>query len=111
MAIFDKSVKSQKNISDFCSDCFMLILQLRATNEYGESDVLRKRIMVLLDDFERKGLTAGIEQAKIQSSKFALVAFIDDSISYSVPSTMHLTLYRTVLSLLRNRVNGVVDAF
>lgn len=80
MALFDTSVKSQKKISDFCSDCFMLILQLRATNEYGDAVVLRKRIMVLLDDFERKGLTAGIEQAKVQSSKFALVAFIDETI-------------------------------
>lgn len=80
MVIFDTAVKSQKKLSDLCSDCFMLILQLRATNEYGDAAVLRKKVMELLDDFERQGLTAGIEQAKVQASKFAIVSFIDETI-------------------------------
>jgi len=80
MAIFETSSKSQKKLSNLCSDCFMLILQLRATNEYGEAGVLRKRVLELLDNFERRALTAGIEQAKVQTSKFAIVAFIDETI-------------------------------
>lgn len=80
MALSDTNIKSKKNISNLSSDCLMLILQLRATNEYGDADNLRKKIIELLDDFERKALTGGIEQAKIQASKFALVAFIDETI-------------------------------
>ena len=80
MAIFETGSKSQQKLSDLCSDCFMLILQLRATNEYGEAGVLRKRVLELLDNFERRALTASIEQAKVQTSKFAIVAFIDETI-------------------------------
>ena len=50
MAIFETGSKSQQKLSDLCSDCFMLILQLRATNEYGEAGVLRKRVLELLDN-------------------------------------------------------------
>ena len=80
MAISESNSKSQKTISDLCSDCLMLILQLRATNEYGDSEILRKKVLELLDDFERRALTAGIEQTKVQNSKFALVSFMDETI-------------------------------
>lgn len=80
MALFETTVKSQKRLSDLLSDCFMLILQLRATNDYGDARVLRKRVMELLDDFERLALTSSIEQSMVQSAKFAIVAFIDETI-------------------------------
>lgn len=80
MAISDTNNTSKKEISKLSSDCLMLILQLRTTNEYGDAEILRKKIMEFLDDFERKSLTAGIEQTKVQASKFALVAFIDETI-------------------------------
>jgi type VI secretion system protein ImpK len=80
MAISDPNNKSKKKLSNLSSDCLMLILQLRATNEYGDAENLRKKVIELLDDFERKALTSGIEQSKIQASKFALVAFIDETI-------------------------------
>lgn len=80
MALSDLNNKSKIKISNLSSDCLMLILQLRATNEYGDAEILRKKVIELLDDFERKALTGGIEQAKVQASKFALVAFIDETI-------------------------------
>jgi len=80
MAIFETRNNSENKLSDLCSDCFMLILQLRATNDYGNSNILRDRVLELLDNFERQALTEGIEQSKIQSAKFAIVAFIDETI-------------------------------
>lgn len=80
MAISDPNSNSKNKLANLSSDCLMLILQLRATNEYGDEEILRKKVIELLDDFERKALTGGIELAKIQASKFALVAFIDETI-------------------------------
>ncbi len=83
MTIFETNLKSKKRISELCSDCFMLTLQLRAANEYGDPLVLRNKILELLDSFERQALTEGIEQAKVQSAKFAIAAFIDETIMSS----------------------------
>ena len=80
MPLFEQSTKIEKKLSDYCAGCFMLILQLRSSNEYGDASILRKRVMELLDDIERKSLSSGIEHNKVQSAKFALAAFIDETI-------------------------------
>jgi type VI secretion system protein ImpK len=79
MAIFNLNVKYDK-LANLCSDSFMLIVQLRASNNYGDSEVLLNKVIDLLDVFERNALKVGIEQEKIQLSKFAIVAFIDETI-------------------------------
>ena len=48
MALSDPNNKSKIKISNLSSDCLMLILQLRATNEYGDAENLRKKVIELL---------------------------------------------------------------
>ena len=76
--LFDQA-KTQR-ISEIFSPCFALILQLRATDAFGEADLLRQRIKNLLEKAGLQATRAGISHEDIQAAKFALVAFIDETI-------------------------------
>ena len=69
-----------KKISDLASDFLILILQLRANKEFGELLILKERIQNLLDQFEREARCTGIDSENIQMTRFALVAFTDETI-------------------------------
>jgi len=75
-------MQSQHNLklADVCSECFTLILHLRAVREFGDPEILRRRIKDLLDKIERDGRRSEVSPDGIQMAKFALVAFIDESI-------------------------------
>lgn len=76
------SQKSEKNkpMQEIASDCLMLILQLRSTNNYGNPDSLSSHLSQLFERFEREARGAGIDNEKILKAKFALVAFLDETI-------------------------------
>lgn len=76
--LFDEA--SDRRLSELYADCFTLILQLRAADQYGDPDVLRRRTKALLDDAEHEALRTGIAPDDIQMARFALVAFIDETI-------------------------------
>lgn len=66
---------------DHASDCLMLIVQLRgAGGNLGESEELRRKIESFLDSFERRAKKSGYPLETIQEAKFALVAFIDETL-------------------------------
>jgi type VI secretion system protein ImpK len=72
--------RKKKNLSDIASECFMLILQLRATNNYGDAPKLKSRVSDMFDKFESNARQQGFDNEKIHSAKFALVAFLDETI-------------------------------
>ena len=76
------SQKSERNkpIADVASECLMLILQLRSTNNYGNPESLSSHLSQLFERFEREARSAGIDNEKISKAKFALVAFLDETI-------------------------------
>ncbi|UCF63198.1 MAG: type IVB secretion system protein IcmH/DotU [bacterium] len=67
-------------LTDICADSFMLILQLRASQDFGDPVILRERILNLLDKIEHQAKKNNYDSADIQKVKFALVAFIDETI-------------------------------
>lgn len=67
-------------LADRCADALLLALQLRASDDYGAPDTLRARLLDLLARFERDARRAGDPPADIAEAKFALVAFLDESI-------------------------------
>jgi type VI secretion system protein ImpK len=75
--------RKENQLSVWCSECLTLILQLRASIDLGDSRVLRERILSLLDNMERSCRDSGIAPEDIQMVKFALVAFIDETINTS----------------------------
>ncbi len=68
------------DLSEICSDCFTLILQLRRTSEFGDQKVLKDRILSLLNRVERRAKEAKINSEQVQFAIFALVAFLDETI-------------------------------
>jgi type VI secretion system protein ImpK len=76
--LFDEA--ADQRLAEIFAPCFTLILHLRATDEFGDAAVLRRRIKGLLDDAEREALRTGVSPDNIQRAKFAIVAFIDETI-------------------------------
>ena len=79
MAINQLNEKN-KTLTDLSSECIILILQLRATTDYGDPIALKNRISEMLERFEREARFSGIDNEKINLSKFALVSFLDETI-------------------------------
>ncbi len=75
-----KSNKKRKKLSDIASECLILILQLRSTNDYGEPETLKNKVIELIDRFEYQARSSGIDNEKIKLAKFALIAFLDETI-------------------------------
>ncbi len=73
-------IEKRKTLADTASDSLILILQLRATNDYGDPEVLKNRISEMFDKFERDARMAAIDNEKIHLAKFALIAFLDETI-------------------------------
>lgn len=76
--LFDET--ADQRLSEIFATCFTLILQLRAADEFGDPEVLRRRIKDLLDSAEREALRTGVTPGNLQMAKFAIVAFIDETI-------------------------------
>jgi len=76
----DQLSKTKKNLSDLSSECLILILQLRSTNDYGDAEVLKTRVYEMFERFESTARKFGIDNDKTRLAKFALVAFLDETI-------------------------------
>ena len=76
--LFDEA-KSQR-LSEIYSPCFALVLQMRSTDTLGDADVLRGRIKNLLEKSGLEAARAGHSREDVQDARFALVAFIDETI-------------------------------
>ena len=85
-----------RKLPEICSQIFSLILQLRASDDYGQSEALREKIISLLGkqagngliepaekSIASRGKELGIEPEDIEDTIFALTAFIDETIASS----------------------------
>ena len=72
--------KTPLRFAEFAGPFFGFILQLRASTEFGDPMVLRQRIHHFLDEFERNTRREGQDPEAIFSAKFALAAFMDETI-------------------------------
>ena len=92
-----------ERLSEICAPCFALILQLRASSDFGDIEVLRRRIIDLLGDIEREALAAGIPAEDLKRVKFALVAFIDETLLSSDGPQQERWMSEPLQSQLYNR--------
>jgi type VI secretion system protein ImpK len=74
------TINKKKTLADISAECLMLILQLRAANDYGDPSALKTKVVDMFDGFEQNARSAGIDNEKIRQAKFALVAFLDETI-------------------------------
>lgn len=76
--LFDEA--QVQRLAEVYAPCFALILQLRGTDEYGDAQALRARILDLFDKADREAKRAGTSERASQQAQFALVAFVDETI-------------------------------
>lgn len=76
--LFDET--TDQRLSEIFAPCFTLVLNLRASDDFGDPESLRRHMKELLDDAEREALRTGASPDDIRSAKFALVAFIDETV-------------------------------
>lgn len=69
-----------RRLAETYAKCFALILQLRATDEYGDAAQLRGRILDLLERARREAQRASGTVEDAREAEFALVAFLDETI-------------------------------
>jgi type VI secretion system protein ImpK len=98
-------------LAEICSDCFMLILQLRTASDFGDPEVLRRRIKELFDKMERECKREGIAFEDIEMARFALVAFIDESVLSSEWSQKEAWLANPLQLELFNRYDAGEEFF
>jgi type VI secretion system protein ImpK len=72
--------EKRKTLADLASESLILILQLRATDDYGNAESLKNRIIEMFDRFEHNARNTGIDNEKVRLAKFALIAFLDETI-------------------------------
>src|SRR3972149_12296284 len=70
----------QGQLAEAFSDLFILTAQLRKAREYGDPEALKRRIREMFDSVIRKGKNLGVTDESILQAKYALAAFIDETI-------------------------------
>lgn len=75
--------RTKPSLANICADCLAAISLLRESNDFGSPDILRSRFLALLSRMDNRAAQAGYSQGEIEVAKFALVAFLDETVSAS----------------------------
>jgi type VI secretion system protein ImpK len=102
---------SEQQLPQLCAESFLLIMQLYLAKSIDNAEVLRRKIMDLFDDLERKAKRAHIETERVHDAKFALVAFIDEVIAASEWEQKDLWLANPLQLELFNRNDAGEEFF
>ncbi|MFQ5571706.1 MAG: DotU family type IV/VI secretion system protein, partial [Rhodothermales bacterium] len=76
--LFDEA--HNRRLAEMYAPCFTLVLQLRASHEFGDAEVLRDRIKAMFARAKEDALRARLSSEEAEAAKFPLVAFIDETI-------------------------------
>jgi len=76
-------------LTDVFSDLFVLGGYIRDSRELGPVDVLRARLLTLLQKAEIQGKALGYSQDSLTHARFAVVAFLDEMILSSPWASKH----------------------
>ena len=77
---FGAAAQGPKSLVDLCRDAFLLIFHIRAGNDPGHPDDLRKSIAALLRTFDARASKAGHSDEDAKATRYALCAVIDETI-------------------------------
>jgi type VI secretion system protein ImpK len=67
-------------LSAICGEAFALVLQLRAADELPPAGDLERKIHGVLDRIKARASEAGIAGSDVEHARYALVAFIDETL-------------------------------
>jgi len=72
--------EQRPRLADLCSEVFAFAFNLRASKDPGTADEVKQKISTIFSEFETKGRSSGFKPETIQTAKYAMVAFIDESV-------------------------------
>lgn len=65
---------------ELCSKALLFVLHLRSSGRYADAQSMRQRCKELLTEFEEESDRLGFEVKDMQAIKYAIVAFIDETV-------------------------------
>ncbi|MFQ5650926.1 MAG: type IVB secretion system protein IcmH/DotU [bacterium] len=68
-------------LSELCTNLFSLIVQLKASDEFGDPERLRSKVHGLFDTLKQKGEELGLQSEAVRDADYAMTAFIDEIIA------------------------------
>ena len=68
------------HLLELTSGMFTMILALRRSRDLGQEEALRQRVTARFANLEREGFEAGFTREDMDKVRFALVAFLDETI-------------------------------
>ncbi len=74
----DNQIRSGR-LAEIYSPCFTLILQLRSSSHFSDAETLRNNLVQVLGECEQNARRSGSTQ-DVEDAKFALVAFVDETV-------------------------------
>ena len=80
MAETRPATQQPPTLLDLSSNLFSLVLSLRGSSDFGEAEALRQRISTFFSALESEGMHAGAIREDLESVKFALSVFLDETI-------------------------------
>lgn len=72
-----------RRLTDVCGHAFSLVMTLSDGRDFGDPQQLRERIGGMFAELERDGREAGLPSEDLRLARFALTAFIDETIARS----------------------------
>jgi len=72
--------EQRPRLADLCAEVFAFAFQLRASKDPGAASDVKHKVANLFADFEQKARTGGFKPETAQSAKYALTAFIDETV-------------------------------
>ena len=72
--------ETKPRLADLCSEVFAFAFGLRASKDPGSAADVKQKISNIFSEFETKARSSGFKPESIQTAKYAMVAFIDESV-------------------------------
>jgi type VI secretion system protein ImpK len=77
---FGAPAQGTQSLVDLCREAFLLIFHIRAGNDPGHPDDLRKSVGALLRNLDARAAKAGHSEEDAKATRYALCAVIDETI-------------------------------
>lgn len=71
---------TKPRLADLCSEVFAFAFNLRGSKDPGAAADVKTKVAGIFSDFETRARSAGFKPESIQTAKYAMVAFIDESV-------------------------------
>ncbi|MBZ0134863.1 MAG: type IVB secretion system protein IcmH/DotU [Planctomycetes bacterium] len=72
--------ESRPRLADLCSEVFAFAFNLRASKDPGAASDVKQKIATIFSEFETRARSSGFKPETIQTAKYAMVAFIDETV-------------------------------